>query len=122
MIFVAESEHKDRIWWLRFLPHVANDMLGSRNIVCNDESKSLIFDYLYKELSARKQAKRYDYNIVVFFYDEYGFKSHPISKFVDSAKDIGVTFVFSEKKSRHSTGMRLSCAGQWRRRHADPDG
>ena len=94
MIFVAESEHKDRIWWLRFLPHVANDMLGSRNIVCNDESKSLIFDYLYKELSARKQAKRYDYNIVVFFYDEYGFKSHPISKFVDSAKDIGVTFVF----------------------------
>ncbi len=94
MVFVAESEHKDRIWWLRFLPHVANDMLGSRNIVCNDESKNLIFDYLYKELTARTQAKHYDYNIIIFFYDEYGFKSHPISKFVDTAKNIGVTFVF----------------------------
>ena len=31
---------------------------------------------------------------MVFFYDECGFKSHPISKFVDKATDLGVTFVF----------------------------
>ena len=32
--------------------------------------------------------------MVVFFYDEYGFKNHPISRFVNKAKDLGITFVF----------------------------
>lgn len=94
MIFIAANEHKEQIQWLRFLPHVYNDAIGIRNIVCDDESKNLIFEYLYKELSIREQNKTHEENIIVFFYDEYGFKSHPISKFVDKAKDLGVTFVF----------------------------
>lgn len=94
MFFIAENEHKERIQWLRFLPHVYNETIGIRNIVCDDESKNLIFEYLYKELSIREQNKKHEENIIVFFYDEYGFKSHPISKFVDKAKDLGVTFVF----------------------------
>lgn len=94
MVFVAESAHKEQIQWLRFLPHVFNDAIGVRNIVCDDESRNLIFEYLYKELTIREQNKAHSYHIVVFFYDEYGFKSHPISRFVDKAKDLGVTFVF----------------------------
>lgn len=42
----------------------------------------------------REQNKSFAENIIVFFYDEYGFKSHPISKFIDKAKDLGITFVF----------------------------
>lgn len=94
MFFIAEKENKDQIQWLRFLPHVYNDVIGIRNIVCDDDSKNLIFEYLYKELTIREQNKSFSENIVVFFYDEYGFKSHPISKFIDKAKDLGVTFVF----------------------------
>ena len=94
MVFVAQAEHKDHIKWLRFLPHVYNDDIKVRNIVCDDESKNLIFEYLYKELSFREQNKTHNEHIVVFFYDEYGIKSHPISKFVEKAKDLGVTFVF----------------------------
>ena len=94
MVFVAEKEHKKQIQWLRLLPHVYNDAIGVRNIVCDDESKNLIFEFLYKELTIREQNKSFAENIIVFFYDEYGFKSHPISKFVDRAKDLGVTFVF----------------------------
>lgn len=94
MIFVAERSHKDYIQWLRLLPHVYNDAIGVRNIVCDDEGKNLIFEYLYKELTIREQNKNYDDDIIVFFYDEYGFKSHPISKFVGKAKDLGMTFVF----------------------------
>lgn len=94
MIFVAENAHKDQIQWLRLLPHVFNDAIGVRNIVCDDDSKNLIFEFLYKELTIREQNKSFAENIVVFFYDEYGFKSHPISKFVDKAKDLGVTFAF----------------------------
>ncbi len=94
LVFVAEKQNKQQIQWLRHLPHVYNEIIGVRNIVCDDESKNLIFEYLYKELTLREQNKDFEENIIVFFYDEYGFKSHPISKFVDKAKDLGVTFVF----------------------------
>lgn len=94
MVFVTENQNKDKIQWLRLLPHVYNDDLGIGNIVCDDESKSIIFEYLYKELSLREQSKNHDTHIVIFFFDEYGFKSHPISKFVNNAKELGVTFVF----------------------------
>lgn len=94
MVFVAEKEHKEQIQWLRLLPHVYNDIIGVRNIVCDDDSKNLIFEFLYKELAIREQNKSFAENIIVFFYDEYGFKSHPVSKFVDKAKDLGITFVF----------------------------
>lgn len=94
LFFIADKSNKTQIKWLRFLPHVYNDVIKSRNIVCDDNSKNIIFEYLYKEFSIREQNKKYDNNIVVFFYDEYGFKSHPISRFVDKAKDLGVTFIF----------------------------
>lgn len=94
LVFVADEVNKDHVWRYRMLPHVYNEALHTRNIVCNAESKNLIFEYLYKELSQREQSKSHDSNIVAFFLDECGFNSHPISKFVDKAKDLGVTFVF----------------------------
>lgn len=108
LFFVAEKEHKDKIYWCRLLPHVYNSEIGIRNIVCDDESKNLIFEYLYKELSLREQNKREEKKntkLIVFFYDEYGFKNHPISKFVDKAKDLDVTFIFfGNKKADIPTG------------------
>ena len=94
MIFVANEENKDKIYWLRFLPYVYLEDIGVRGIVCNDESKNVLFEYLYKEMTFREQSKKFNQRIVVFFYDEYGFNNHPISKFVDQAKELGITFVF----------------------------
>ncbi|MCR4614923.1 MAG: type VII secretion protein EssC [Clostridiales bacterium] len=94
MVFIAKEENKNKVNWLRFLPNVFNDDLGIRNIVCNEESKTIIYEYLYKLLSSRKKEKSFTNRIVIFFYDEFGFKSHPLSKFIDDANEIGVTFVF----------------------------
>lgn len=94
LFFVANNENKDKVHWLRMLPHVYNDVIGVRNIVCDDDSKNILFEYLYKELTFRKENKNFENRFIVFLYDEYGFKNHPISKFVDDAKDLGVTFVF----------------------------
>lgn len=96
MFFIAEEQNKNKLHWLRFLPHAFNDDLGVRNIVCDGESKNIIFEYLYKELTERKQKGGYETELVAFFFDECGFKSHPISKFVEDAKKLGVTFVFFE--------------------------
>lgn len=98
LFFIANVEHAKRIEWLRFLPNVYNDTINARNIVCGDDSKNIIFEYLYKELTLREQNKTYNENLVVFFYDEYGFMSHPVSRFVDKAKDLGVTFIFFGEK------------------------
>ena len=94
LFFVAEKRHINRIRWLRMLPHVYNDDIGVRNIVTDDESKNIIFEYLYKELSEREAGKTPDKQIVVFLYDEYGFLSHPVSKFAEKASELGTTFVF----------------------------
>lgn len=94
MIFVAAPEHKERVYWFRFLPQVMCDAIGARTMVVNDESKNIVFEYLYKELTTRNQTKHCDSHIVAFMYDEYGFQNHPISKFVDEAASLGVTFVF----------------------------
>lgn len=94
LFFVAEKKHKDRLHWLRFLPNAYCGQTDTRAIVSDDESKNLIFEYLYKELTLREQNQSFDTHIIVFFYDEYGFKNHPVSKFVDKAKELGVTFIF----------------------------
>lgn len=94
LFFVAEEANKEKINWLRMLPHVYNEDTKIRNIVCDDDSKNMVFEYLYKELTIRKENKGFKEYLVVFLYDEYGFKNHPISKFVDDASELGVTFVF----------------------------
>lgn len=100
IFLVVESKHAEQFKWMRFLPYLENSATGTRNIVCDDGSKNLVFEYLYKELNWREQYKTYKTNFVVFFYDEYGFKSHPISKFVNNSKELGVTFVFfADQKS-----------------------
>lgn len=99
LFFISEKSHKERIQWLRFLPHVKNEIIDAKNIVVDEDSKNRIFDYLFKEMSFREKEKERqnekDYErIVVFFYDEYGFQNHPISKFISKAKDLKITFVF----------------------------
>lgn len=98
LYFIATPEHKKIAEEIRFLPHLQNDAINARNIVCDEDSKKQIFEYLYTELSNREQGDAKDVakknRIVVFLYDLYGFTSHPISKFASQAKDLGVTFIF----------------------------
>ena len=93
LFFIAEAEHKDKIAWLRFLPHVYEEASGARYIVCDDDSKARIFDYLYKELTQRTEEMNTPH-LVVFFYDDCGIQSHPLSKFISEGHKLGITFVF----------------------------
>lgn len=110
LFLIAEPEHADAISWLRFLPYIREDMRegnGSlRYLVSDGDSRNLIFEYLYKELSARQENKTKTPHLLVLFYDEYGFKSHPLSRFVPCAKELGVTFLFF---GRESSDLPLYC-------------
>lgn len=95
---IAERRHYSELYLLRFLSHLQNRELKIRNIAADDESKNVIFEYLYRELIKREHNKTYDKRLIVFLYDEYGFNSHPLSKFTEKANRLGVTFVFFEQK------------------------
>lgn len=99
-VFVADEKSSDKMNLVRYLPHAYNEALGMRNIVCDEKSRNVLFEYLYKEMTARKETKRAAPAIVIFVYDDVGIKRHPISKFIENAKDIGVTFVFFENLKR----------------------
>ncbi len=101
MIFVSGEEHADRLHWLRFLPHVYLDPHFVRGLACDAESRSSIFEYLYRELSRRREEGRdpgkdpgKDAHILIFFYDDVGFRGHPISRFLPDARELGVSFFF----------------------------
>lgn len=106
LFFISDEDNKEKLSWLRFLPHVYNEISGIRNIVCDDESKTRIFDYLYKELSQRNKENA-EPHLIVFFYDDCGIQSHPLSKFIDSGNELGITFVFM---ARQKSNIPMGCS------------
>lgn len=99
LYFVVEPENAEQVMWARGLPHVRNDELNCRNIACDAESRNVLFEHLYKVLMAREETRGKEDpapHLVVFVLDECGLKNHPLSRFIDSASELGVTFVFFE--------------------------
>lgn len=101
ILFLTEAKDERLIHWARSLPHVQNGTLGRRNIVCDEESRNALFEYLYKLLSDRQATKRESNSVILPYYvimvvDECGIKSHPLSQFIPIASDLGATFVFFE--------------------------
>lgn len=96
LFYVVGEEHRERYEWVRLLPYVENDVLGIRNIVCDSDSKNILFEYLYKEFSRREVSKTIAPHMVVFVLNDMGIKRHPISKYIKNAKDYGFSFLFFE--------------------------
>lgn len=99
LFYIINEDFVDSILWLRWLPHVKNDDLGCRNIVCNDESKTELLEYLYILMTRREQSKSRMPHIVVFVLNNTGIKTHPISRYFEHSHELGVTFVFFESHS-----------------------
>ena len=93
LFFIARPEHAELIRKFRFLPQVNNTNVGFRCLVCDDESKNRVFDVLYQALVKRKEDEPAEH-IIVFFYDDYEFQTHPASKYLLNAREHHTTFVF----------------------------
>jgi S-DNA-T family DNA segregation ATPase FtsK/SpoIIIE len=97
VFLIVNDDQVSNIEWIRLLPHIQNDDLGVRNIVCDEESKNLLFEYLYKELSRREEANYATPKVIIFVYSEVGIKRHPISRYIEKASEYGFTFLFFEE-------------------------
>ena len=96
-IYALLDDNIGKYNWLRGIKAL-NSSNGNRNIVCDQESKNRVFENLYKELSIRKDEKVHGrFNIIIVMQD-YGIKSHPISKFIEHASELDTVFIFFESK------------------------
>lgn len=94
LFLITNESRKEQFNWIRFIPHIQNEMLNMRNIVCNTDSKTILFEYLYKEINERITIGYSAPHIVILVYDDEGLKKHPISKFIQEASKLGITFIF----------------------------
>ena len=94
---IPENEEKQYAEWLRFFPHL-NTHKEFRNIVYNNESKNIIFEYLFVELERRSKSKKNENlsHIVVNVLCNWEIKTHPLSKYIPFANELNVTFIFFE--------------------------
>lgn len=106
LFLMTKEDLAASVSWARLLPHLNNERIGIRNIICDEESKNTLFEYLYKELSMREANKTTSPRIVVLSYSDPGMKSHPISSYFEKATEIGVTFLFFEEKKHN---LPLGC-------------
>jgi S-DNA-T family DNA segregation ATPase FtsK/SpoIIIE len=96
LFVIFEEKHKDKFEWLKWFPHVKNERLNNRNIAYDDDSKTGLYEYLYKELSDRDEAKGKFPAFVVLILDSGEFKRHPVSRFLPKARELGAVFIFVE--------------------------
>lgn len=87
--------------WLRWIPHVQNREMGVRNIVCDDETKSTLLEYLYSMLAKREQLSINAPHCVVFVENDQHIKAHPLSKYLNCCASLGVSFVFFEEHKEY---------------------
>lgn len=95
-LYLLLDENVEKYQWIRLLPHIRNQG-AIRNIVCDNESKNNIFEYLYKDFTFRRESRKEDleYNVILVM-NEQGIKSHPVSQFIEEAAQLNTVFIFFE--------------------------
>ena len=102
---LLQKEDVEEFEWSRWLQNMSDK--GIRNILYDGDSKKIILDKMYNELSAREGAgdqsslkergKGESVHFVVFAYRSKTLIEHPITNFIKKAKDLGFTFLFFDE-------------------------
>ena len=97
-LILLADDMPERYGWAKYLPHLVNER-GTRNIVYDTETKNSVFESLYKELIFRSEQKDNSdaVSLIILVIDERGLKNHPLSRYIERAAELQVTFVFFEQ-------------------------
>lgn len=101
LCLLIDDDEIGKYHWMRLLPHFRNQSLDMRSIACDDSSKNTMFEFMFKELNRRTSEKMKYPHVVIFVMSDRGIKRHPLSRFIETAKEIGVTFIFFEEDKCH---------------------
>lgn len=102
LVYILNNKYVSHFSWVRFLRNVQKEKNNIRNIAVDEESRNAVLEDLYMILSGREEEakgnreKGFDENFVVFVTEADLIDRHPVSKYINKAKDFGFTFVFLE--------------------------
>ncbi|MDR0570235.1 MAG: type VII secretion protein EssC [Clostridiales Family XIII bacterium] len=110
-VFIIASEESLKMWeWARFLPHLWNDSLTARRIVCGKDMAKLTLDEVYAELKEReKKGDDVVFGRYYVFIVESGeiIEEAPIRKYIyEPNAKIGVTAIFT---AEHAAFLPAHC-------------
>lgn len=94
MSLLLEDE-ADKYAWIKQLPQLQRAD-GSRSIVFDENSRTNVFEKLFKELTYRCENKGEYKPLVIFAVEDNEIVNHPLSKFIEIAVEIQTTFIFFE--------------------------
>lgn len=99
--YLFDGQELERYQWLRWLRNVKNETGKIRNFMYDEESRKIILEVLYEELSGREgmkaEAVKSLPQCVVFVSDSRGFARHPVSNYVENCGQYGFHFLFFEE-------------------------
>lgn len=100
---IIPSGEIQKYQWAKWFRHLDNKEIGRRNIICDDESKNVILEYLYAELNRRESSKEKAYypHFIIFMMSDYGINQHPVSKYIEKSSELGCTFIFFEENKEY---------------------
>lgn len=100
IVALIPQKDQPKYEWIKWLPHIKDSCGELRGIVCDDESRDNVFEYLYA-LMAERDVQLKDDNksvivpcYVVFVLEEYGIKTHPLSKYAGHSSQLGFSYVY----------------------------
>ncbi len=97
--FLMSEEDIPDFAWVRWLQNVTD--FGRRNVMYDQDSKKIVLDAIYNEISSREEDKekkdssRVSY--IVFAYRTKELMEHPITNYVKKANKLGFTFIFFDE-------------------------
>lgn len=93
--YILDDSYIEEFQWIRWLRNVQNTQLDVRNIVCDEESKNVLLEQLYAEMSDREsqlseeRENAFEVQYVVFVTNAAAISTHPISKYVKNSAAYG---------------------------------
>ena len=100
IVVLLPSGEQLKYEWIKWFPHIKDSGGGIRGIVCDDESRDNVLEYLYALMAANESERTAERNgisspyFVVFVLEEYNIKTHPLSKYAENSANYGVSFVY----------------------------
>lgn len=112
-VYIFDDTFIEEFEWVKWLKNVSNKELDIRNIVCDEDSKNIVLENLYANLSSReamlgekKEFDGFEDRFVIFITNPESISTHPISRYIRKGKELGFTFVFFEE---HEEKLPIGC-------------
>lgn len=103
IIVAIPQREQGKYRWIKWLPHIKESGSGLRGIICDDESRDNIFEFLYSLMVNRNALPESSDegsplpHYLIFMLDEYAVKTHPLFQYAPKFSKLGFSFVYFQQ-------------------------